>query len=185
MAAANDAFESTLAAILERHIPGCRELVKVERLSGGASQETYRLVIRTDAGERRLCMRRAPGGIFIPAEERINPGLATEALLMRCAREVGVPEPEVYYVLQADDGLGEGFIMEWLEGEALGARIVRSPEFEALRPQLAYECGRVLAKIHSIDLERTGLARGSRRPRPRPTCARPGSATRPTTRRSR
>lgn len=158
MPAASDSFEGKLAAVLERHIPGCRELIKAERLSGGASQETYRLVIRADAGERRLCMRRAPGGIFIPAEERINPGLATEALLMRCAREAGVPEPEVYYVLEPGDGLGEGFIMEWLEGEALGARIVRSPEFDALRPRLAYECGRVLARIHGIDLERTGLA---------------------------
>lgn len=158
MSMANDSFEGRLAAVLERHIPDCRELLKAERLSGGASQETYRLVIRTDSGERRLCMRRAPGGIFIPAEERINPGLATEALLMRCAREAGVPEPEVYYVLESGDGLGEGFIMEWLEGEALGARIVRSPEFETLRPQLAYECGKALARIHGIDLERTGLA---------------------------
>ena len=158
MAGANDDFEGKLAAVLGRHIPGCRELLKAERLSGGASQETYRLVIRTDAGERRLCMRRAPGGIVVPVEERVNPGLAAEALLMRCARDVGVPEPEVFYVLEPGDGLGEGFIMEWLEGEALGARIVRSPEFDALRPRLAYECGRVLARIHSIDLARTGLA---------------------------
>jgi len=158
MAAADDSFESRLAAVLTREIRGCRDLVKVERLSGGASQETYRLTIGADSGERRICMRRAPGGIFIPAEERINPGLATEALLMRCARQVGVPEPEVFYVLQEADGLGEGFIMEWLEGEALGARIVRSPDFEALRPRLAYECGRVLARIHSIDLAASGLS---------------------------
>lgn len=68
-----------------------------------------------------------------------------------------MPEPEVYYVLQREDELGDGFLMEWLDGEALGARIVRSPEFEAIRPQLAYECGKVLAKIHSIDLDATGL----------------------------
>lgn len=158
MSTDTEVFHDKLAAILKRRIPGCRELLKAERLSGGASQETYRLVIRTDAGEQRLCMRRAPGGIFIPAEERINPGLATEALLMRCARAAGVPEPEVHYVLEQADGLGEGFVMEWLDGEALGARIVRSPEFEALRPRLAYECGKVLARIHGIDLEATGLA---------------------------
>jgi len=158
MAADGDSFEARLAVVLERQIPDCCELVKAERLSGGASQETYRLVIRTGTGEQRLCMRRAPGGVVVPTEERINPGLATEALLMRCARDVGVPEPAVYYVLEPDDGLGEGFVMEWLEGEALGARIVRSPEFGALRPRLAYECGRVLARIHRIDLESTGLS---------------------------
>jgi aminoglycoside phosphotransferase (APT) family kinase protein len=68
-----------------------------------------------------------------------------------------VPEPEVYYVLEREDELGEGFLMEWLDGEALGARIVRSPEFDAIRPKLAYECGKVLAQIHSIDLDATGL----------------------------
>jgi aminoglycoside phosphotransferase (APT) family kinase protein len=156
--AADHGFESRLAAVVKRELSGCRELLQAERLSGGASQETYRLTLATDAGARCVCMRRAPGGIVIPVEARINPGLATEALLMRCARAVGVPEPEVFYVLNEADGLGEGFIMEWLEGEALGARIVRSPEFEALRPRLAYECGRVLARIHGIDLEATGLA---------------------------
>ena len=68
-----------------------------------------------------------------------------------------MPEPEVYYVLQHDDELGDGFLMELLDGEALGARIVRSPEFEDIRPKLAYECGKVLAQIHSIDLDATGL----------------------------
>jgi hypothetical protein len=47
--------------------------------------------------------------------------------------------------------------MEWLDGEALGARIVRSEEFAEVRPKLAYECGKILAKIHSIDLDSTGL----------------------------
>ncbi len=158
MTEGQEGFDTRLAAVLRRHIPGCEGLVRAERLSGGASQETYRILITTAAGERTLCMRRAPGGgVPIAAEDRVNPGLAVEAELMRAARAVGVPEPEVYHVLEDADDLGEGFIMEWLEGEALGARIVRAPEFEALRPRLAYECGKVLARIHSIDLERTGL----------------------------
>ena len=76
---------------------------------------------------------------------------------MTSARSAGVPEPEVYYVLQRHDALGDGFLMEWLEGETLGARIVKLPEFSKVRKGLAYECGKVLAKIHAIDLETTGL----------------------------
>ena len=34
---------------------------------------------------------------------------------------------------------------------------MRSPEFAQIRPELAYECGRVLAKIHQIDVDSTGL----------------------------
>jgi aminoglycoside phosphotransferase (APT) family kinase protein len=102
-------------------------------------------------------MRRAPGGVVVQSEVRVAPGLATEALLMARAREVGVPEPEVHYVLEEADGLGEGFIMEWLDGETLGARIVKAPELDEIRPTLAFSCGQIMARIHSIDLDATGL----------------------------
>lgn len=151
-------FEGLLGTIVTREIEGCTGLKSVERLSGGASQETYRLILSTASGDRAVCMRRAPGGgVEQSSEVRIAPGLATEAQLMACAREVGVPEPEVYYVLQESDGLGEGFIMEWLEGETLGARIVKIPELERIRPKLAYACGEIMARIHSVDLDATGL----------------------------
>lgn len=151
------AFENRLASVVEQRLDFCKAFKSVERLSGGASQETYRiLVIATDGGEVKLAMRRAPGGEHSEPEAG-HPGLETEALLMQSAKAAGVPEPEVYWVLQEEDGLGDGFIMEWLEGEALGARINRSPEFDAVRPDLAYECGKILAQIHSIDLNKTGL----------------------------
>ena len=149
-------FDEALGAVLIKRIDGCRGLVSCERLSGGASQETYRIVISTDAGERKLAMRRAPGA-KAPAHGSY-PGLATEAMLIRAARAAGVPEPEVHWVLTPDDGLGDGFIMEWLDGEALGARIVRDPALDAIRPKLAEQCGEILARIHSIDLAATGLA---------------------------
>jgi aminoglycoside phosphotransferase (APT) family kinase protein len=149
-------IEESLAAVVTKRIEGCRGLVSAERLSGGASQETYRLVIRTDGGEKRLAMRRAPGGASLPPTAG-QPGLETEAMLMRAARAAGVPEPEVLWVLTEADGLGDGFIMEWLEGEALGARIVRDPSLDAIRPRLAEQCGEILARIHAIDLDATGL----------------------------
>lgn len=149
-------FDEKLDAVVQSHIPGCTGLVSAERLSGGASQETYRLTIATSDGERLLAMRRSPGGERVERTAQ-HPGLDVEALLMQSARQAGVPEPEVYHVLAVEEGLGDGFIMEWLEGEALGARIVRSPEFEEIRPGLAHECGRTMAKIHRINLDETGL----------------------------
>ena len=151
-------FEVKLAAVLRRQIPGLKALVSAERLSGGASQETYRLVIVDAAGERRLAMRRAPGGVE-SVRAPGHPGLRTEAMLMRCAREAGVPEPEVYATFDAADGLGDGFVMQWLDGEALGARIVRAESLAGIRTQLAFQCGQILARIHAIDLKTTGLDR--------------------------
>jgi len=133
------AIEQALASVLQRRIDGCLGLVSCERLSGGASQETYRIVIATDGGERKLAMRRAPGAPGTTAPKHgTYPGLATEAQLIRAARAAGVPEPEIFWVLTPEDGLGDGFIMDWLDGEALGARIVRDPSLDTPQPMLDY-----------------------------------------------
>jgi aminoglycoside phosphotransferase (APT) family kinase protein len=149
-------LDAKIAAMVLRRVPGTQSLVSAERLSGGASQETYRLVVATESGERKLCLRRALTGSAL-APPGGAPGLATEAALMKAARAAGVPEPEVLGVLDEDDALGAGFVMEWLEGETLGAKIVRDPAFEALRPRLAFECGAILARLHRVDLDATGL----------------------------
>lgn len=156
MSDAKQEFELSLAAVVNHRLPFEAEFLSVERLSGGASQETYRITAATDRGEISLAMRRAPGGLHTDALAG-HPGPANEARLMQCAKAAGVPEPEVYHILEAEDGLGDGFLMEWIEGEALGARIVRSDVYAQIRPTLAYECGKIMAKIHQIDLGGTGL----------------------------
>ena len=149
-------LDLAIGQVLDRHVAECRKLLSVERLSGGASQETYRIRIETDNGEKLLAMRRAAGGVKVEPLPG-HPGLDVEALLMQCAHTASVPVPQVYYVLQDEDGLGDGFIMSWLEGEALGAMINRAPQYGAVREKLAYECGKNLARIHQIDLVETGL----------------------------
>lgn len=160
-------FHAKLDAVLASRVLGCTGLVSVERLSGGASQETYRIYARIDDVERPLALRRSAGGLR-GDDSAFNPsGLPAEARLMQCARAAGVPAPEVHYVLAEADGLGEGFLMEWLDGETLGARIVRAPELAELRPRLAFECGRILARIHAIDLRAAGLDQALEVIRPR------------------
>ena len=154
-------FSAALTEILGRSLSDFETLHGIERLSGGASQETYCLTVTAGGLTRKLAMRRAAGGGLYGAQPvdrpETYPGLAAEAALMQAAGAAGVPEPEVFHVLAEEEGLGEGFIMQWLEGEALGARIARSPDFADLREHLAYDCGRVLARIHAIDLDATGL----------------------------
>lgn len=150
-------LDHLLIPVLEARVAGFERLVSAARLSGGASQETYRIDVVAAGEPLTLAMRRAAGGVAEPEPGR--PGLAVEAELFRVARDAGVPEPRIVHVLQPDDGLGAGFVMEWLDGETLGARVLRSPELDEIRPRLAYECGRVLARIHGIDTVATGLDR--------------------------
>ena len=152
----SELFEK-LEAVYQQNVPNFEQLISCERLSGGASQETYRIKVMMSGQEIVQAMRRSPGGTV--QEEKVvgHPGLEVEAMLMQAAKKAGVPEPQVYYVLKPEDGIGDGFIMEWIEGEALGARINRSDAFADLRPNLAYACGEIMAQIHSIDLDESGL----------------------------
>ena len=149
-------FEQLLGHLLPEVIDGFVSLDGVERLSAGASQETYCIDVTLQSGPGKLAMRRASGGEEgeITAQ---HPGLAVEALLMQTAAKYGVPEPEIHHVLKPEDGLGSGFVMQWLEGLTLGARIVKAPELDEIRPKLAFLCGEILARIHGIDLKDSGL----------------------------
>jgi len=149
-------LSAPLAPVLGRACADFRAIMAIERLAGGASQETYQIVIETTNGSRRLALRREAGGQPM-ARTSGQVGLTNEARLFEIVRAADVPVPEILAVLQAQDGLGEGFVMPWLSGETLGARIVRDPKFAELRPPLAFQCGEILARIHAIDLVRTGL----------------------------
>ncbi len=152
-----DAIAADVATILQREIPAFTELLSCHQLTAGASQETWRLQLQTQSGERQLALRRAQS----TAQDGSSVGeisLETESQLMQLAYNGGIPTPEIIYVLQPDDGLGSGFIMQWLEGETLGQRIVKSEDLAGVRPQLAHECGAILGRIHALDWQGTGLA---------------------------
>ncbi len=119
----------------------------VRPLSGGASQDLWLIVLGAKAGETRVVLRRAPEG---RARTELAVPIELEAGLMRLANANGVPSPRVLHVLRPQDGLGAGFLMEHVEGEALGQRIVRDKAFASVRPLLARQCGEILARIHAL-----------------------------------
>lgn len=139
-----------------QRLPGFERLESCDRLSAGASRETYRLGVVISGAVRTLALRRAAG----EGKSAIGagPGLAIEAKLFSAAKAAGVPGPEVVLVLQPEDGLGAGFAMDWIDGETLGGRIVKSPELAGARRTLARQCGQILARLHAVDVHAAGLS---------------------------
>ena len=90
-----EAMHAGLTRVFGDIFPDFESLERVERLSGGASQETYRIELTRGGGSTVLAMRRASGGVEGDITAA-HPGLAVEALLMHTAAEAGVPEPEVH-----------------------------------------------------------------------------------------
>lgn len=144
-----------LEAALKR-LPGFETLTACERLSAGASRETYRLGVVIGGAARTLALRRAAGEGTSAVGS--GPGLSNEAKLFAAARAAGVPGPEVLLVLAPEDGLGSGFVMEWISGETLGGRIVKSPELAGARRTLARQCGQILARLHAVDVKAAGVS---------------------------
>jgi aminoglycoside phosphotransferase (APT) family kinase protein len=127
---------------------GATGVSAAEKLSGGASQETWRFDIVHPEGNVGAILRRAPQG-YGAAPSRAA-GLNAEARLMQLAFEAGLPSPRVLHVLTPEDDLGVGFIMQRVEGETIARKILREQEFAEARTRLARELGGVLAGIHSL-----------------------------------
>ena len=145
-----------LQTVLSREVEGFESIKSCQQLTAGASQETWRIDCSCTNGELQLALRRSQS----TAEAAPGVGsicLETEARLFQLAGASGIPGPCVLYVLQPSDLLGAGFIMQWLDGETLGQRINRAEELALIRPQLAYQCGEILGRIHALDWRAAGL----------------------------
>jgi aminoglycoside phosphotransferase (APT) family kinase protein len=130
-------------------LPDAVEIRDLNRLTGGASRETWSFDAVLATGELRpLILRRDTPGI-----SRSGP-LTREALAIEAAARAGVPEPAILNHSDDPAVLGAAFvIMNRIEGESIARRILRDERFALVRPRLAEQCGEILARIHSIPVE--------------------------------
>jgi aminoglycoside phosphotransferase (APT) family kinase protein len=120
---------------------GAVRIEGLDRLSGGASRETWRFDAVDDAGTRHeLILRRDPPGRPSPPG-----GMGREAAAMRACTAAGLAVPTVV----AD--LPDGIVMARVDGETLGRRILRDDQYAEARGRLAGDCGRFLAGLHALD----------------------------------
>ena len=138
--------DQPLAAAVGRHLGDPVTIEDLRRLSGGASRETWSFdAVSADGARHALVLRRDPGGSIGSSDRSV------EFALLDAAHEGGVATPQVWFLLEPDDGLGSGFVMERIEGETIPRRILRDDAYAAARPLLARQCGEQAARIHALD----------------------------------
>jgi aminoglycoside phosphotransferase (APT) family kinase protein len=136
-----EAFQAALSGVLGREV----EISEPVLLAGGASKEAWAV----DAGGERLLVRRAAVGVI----HRHTLTLADEFAVLEAAFEAGVAVPRPYgYV--PDLAGREAFVMERLEGETIGRRIVQREELASARARLPVQMAEELARIHAIPAAR-------------------------------
>jgi aminoglycoside phosphotransferase (APT) family kinase protein len=122
-------------------------------LAGGASKEAWAV----DAAGEPLLVRRAAAGVI----HKHTLSLADEFAVIEAAYAAGVKVPRpIAYI--ADLAGREAFVMERLEGETIGRRIVRKDELAHARFLLPVQMAEELAKIHAIPRERVPFLPESR-----------------------
>ncbi len=138
-----------LAAAVARHLGPPGRIHGLSRLTGGATKATFAFEAEVAGGRLPLILQVAAPSAAAPTTATVRG--ASDVALMQAALRAGVPAPRVRFVLDAEDGLGEGYATDRVGGETLGRKIATSLQFEAVRPLLAGQCGRILAAIHRIE----------------------------------
>ena len=136
-----------LAALAGRLAGSDVKLTEAQRLSGGASMETWAFGFEGEGGPESLILRRRSAPFDEETARSVS--LATEAKLIQATGANGARVPRVRHICDDTDGLGEAYVMVRVGGETLGRKITSDPRFDAVRPGLARQCGEVLVPIHA------------------------------------
>lgn len=144
----NRLLTSALSAWAGRRWPGAR--VEAVRLFTGAGRERLWAFEVRHAGVGGDVIE--PLVLLLGSASDSQSMLAphSEARLLTVVAGHDVPVPAVRHVLTDYDGLGEGCILQRLDGEIEPARILGDDIYADAREQLARQCGQVLASIHQI-----------------------------------
>jgi aminoglycoside phosphotransferase (APT) family kinase protein len=143
-------LDAALSRALARRSPGARGVASLRRLAAGATQETWSFDADLGGALEPLILRRTAQGMERGRSD-IRLAVELEAQVLQAARAGGVPAPSVRFVLDAQDGLGQGFVMERIEGETVPRKILRDAAYAGAREKLARQCGEALARIHALD----------------------------------
>ena len=160
-------LEPRLAAYIAGQMPGASDVAvtALERISGGASRETYRFTLAwTEGGEartRRLILRRDPPASLIDTERRV------EFEAYRAFRGSAVPVPEMLWLEEGDGPLGHPFfVAEEITGFQASPQMLLSGAHDAVLPRLADAKWTILGEIAKADPAALGLTRWMDPPAP-------------------
>jgi aminoglycoside phosphotransferase (APT) family kinase protein len=153
---AETALRARLEAAIAAEAGAPARVSALHQLAGGASQEAWSLDVEIAggpyAGRHALVLRRDMGGALsshVLTRDR-------EFAVLRAAHAAGIAVPRPYWFLSPGEAgtLGRAaFLMERIEGETIGRRLVREPALAAARERLPAQLGAALAGIHGVQVD--------------------------------
>ncbi|GGO79117.1 aminoglycoside phosphotransferase [Marinobacterium nitratireducens] len=141
---------TTLQPYLEAHVEGFQGPMQVEKFSGGQSNPTFRIGARSGT----YVLRRQPPGKLLKSAHAVD----REYRVLKALAGTDVPVPRVYHLCEDPAVIGSMFyLMEFVEGRIFWDAAL--PEVGRQDRAAIYdEINRVLAALHSVDIDALGLA---------------------------
>ena len=135
---------------LHGRLPGFTGPIELHKFSVGQSNPTFRLTTPSGA----YVLRRKPPGVLLKSAHAVD----REYRVQKALEHTGVPVARMHLLCEDDAVIGSAFyVMENVEGRRFDdPRLPELPK-EARRPVHDEMC-RVLAAIHSVDIDAVGLS---------------------------
>ena len=143
-----DQMQDALKKAASKHMDGPVVISDLKRLTGGSSSESWSFDLNLNGQDFKLVLRRTAG-----KTERAPIDKKTEAVLQQLAIKKDVPVPVIRFILDEEDGLGSGYVMDRIAGETIPRKILREDAYKEARNLMARQCGNIIARIHSIEVD--------------------------------
>lgn len=139
-----------LEAYLSVAMPEFTGPLSVEKFKGGQSNPTFKIT----AGSGTYVLRRKPPGELLKSAHAVD----REFKVINALQDTDVPVPKTYLLCEDDSIIGSMFyIMEYLEGRIFWDSSLPELTTNAERTAIYDEMNRVLAAMHSVDIDAVGL----------------------------
>lgn len=142
--------DKVLADYLESQVPEFRGPLTAEKFPGGQSNPTF--AIRAASGN--YVLRRKPPGQLLKSAHAVD----REFRVLRALANSDVPVAKAYHLCEDDSIIGSMFyLMEYVDGKVYWNPALPEVNNDTRR-QMYHEMNRVLAALHSVNIESLGLS---------------------------
>jgi aminoglycoside phosphotransferase (APT) family kinase protein len=139
-----------LTSYLEANVAGFKGPLRAHKFPGGQSNPTFRL----DASSGAYVLRRQPPGKLLKSAHAVD----REYRVLEALADTDVPVARVFHLCEDPGVIGSMFyVMEFCDGNVYWDASLANIGSNALRTRMYDEMSRVMAAIHSVDLEAAGL----------------------------
>lgn len=143
--------EARLFSYLKHYLPDLEGPLKATKFSGGQSNPTFKL----SAGNAEYVLRRQPPGKLLKSAHAVD----REFRVYQALANSDVPVPKVFHLCEDRDVIGSMFyVMEYCEGRIFWDAALPELASNEERTQAYDQMNKVLAAIHSVDLDALGLS---------------------------